>query len=308
MKIVFMGTPEFALPTLQKLIDSQNEILAVYTRKGKKSNRGFKLQNTPVYELAEKNNLKIFTPPTFKNGKNLEELKTIKPDLIVVVAYGLILPKELLDIPKYGCLNLHPSLLPKYRGCAPMERCLLSNDTETGVCVMKVAEGLDDGDIIDIYKCPIDKNTDIVYLKQHLANIGSDIMIKTIEKIAKGENINLIKQDNTKATFTDKITNNDAKIDWLNESVITIHNKIRALNDSVGVYLYHNNNRIKLLKSDYILKENNKNIATIADKFFSVNCKDGVLKLITVQKEGKKAMNIKDFINGYRFNIGDKVE
>ena len=308
MKIVFMGTPEFALPTLQKLIDSQNEILAVYTRKGKKSNRGFKLQNTPVYELAEKNNLKIFTPPTFKNGKNLEELKTIKPDLIVVVAYGLILPKELLDIPKYGCLNLHPSLLPKYRGCAPMERCLLSNDTETGVCVMKVAEGLDDGDIIDIYKCPIDKNTDIVYLKQHLANIGSDMMIKTIEKIAKGENINLIKQDNTKATFTDKITNNDAKIDWLNESVITIHNKIRALNDSVGVYLYHNNNRIKLLKSDYILKENNKNIATIADKFFSVNCKDGVLKLITVQKEGKKAMNIKDFINGYRFNIGDKVE
>ena len=308
MKIVFMGTPEFALPTLQKLIDSQNEILAVYTRKGKKSNRGFKLQNTPVYELAEKNNLKIFTPPTFKNCKNLEELKIIKPDLIVVVAYGLILPKELLDIPKYGCLNLHPSLLPKYRGCAPMERCLLSNDTETGVCVMKVAEGLDDGDIIDIYKCPIDKNTDIVYLKQHLANIGSDIMIKTIEKIAKGENINLIKQDNTKATFTDKITNDDAKIDWLNESVTTIHNKIRALNDSVGVYLYHNNNRIKLLKSDYILKENNKNIATIADKFFSVNCKDGVLKLITVQKEGKKAMNIKDFINGYRFNIGDKVE
>ena len=308
MKIVFMGTPEFALPTLQKLIDSQNEILAVYTRKGKKSNRGFKLQNTPVYELAEKNNLKIFTPSTFKNGKNLEELKIIKPDLSVVVAYGLILPKELLDIPKYGCLNLHPSLLPKYRGCAPMERCLLSSDTETGVCVMKVAEGLDDGDIIDIYKCPIDKNTDIVYLKQHLANIGSDMMIKTIEKIAKGENINLIKQDNTKATFTDKITNNDAKIDWLNESVITIHNKIRALNDSVGVYLYHNNNRIKLLKSDYILKENNKNIATIADKFFSVNCKDGVLKLITVQKEGKKAMNIKDFINGYRFNIGDKVE
>ena len=110
------------------------------------------------------------------------------------------------------------------------------------------------------------------------------------------------------ATFTDKITNEDAKIDWQNDSVITIHNKIRALNDSVGVYLYHNNNRIKLIKSDYILKENNTNLATIQDKYFSINCKDGILKIITLQKEGKKAMNIKDFVNGYKFNIGDKIE
>ena len=308
MRIVFMGTPEFALPTLQKLINSKHTIEAVYTRKGKKSNRGFKLQNTPVYELAEKNNLRILTPPTFRNGKNLEELREIKPDLIIVVAYGLILTKEVLNIPKYGCINLHPSLLPKYRGCAPMERCLLSNDTETGVCVMKVAEGVDNGDIIDIYKCSIDKNTDIIYLKKHLSEIGADMMLKTLEKLDNNEKLNLIKQDDSEATFTDKITNEDAKIDWINDSVVTIHNKIRALNDSVGVYLYHNNNRIKLLKSDYILQQNEKSKAIIIDKNFSINCKDGILKLIIVQKEGKKAMNIKDFVNGYRFNIGDNVE
>ena len=308
MKIVFMGTPDFAVPTLQKLIDNKKNVVAVYTRKAKKSNRGFKLQNTPIYEVAEKNNIKIFTPATFKNGKNLDKLKELKPDVIVVVAYGLILPKELLDIPTYGCINLHPSLLPRYRGCAPMERCLLSGDEESGICIMKVDEGLDSGDIIDIYKCDIDKNMDIQELKEKFSIIGADMMLKTIEKLEKGENLNYIKQDHSLATFTNKITNEDAKIDWQNNSVITIHNKIRALNDSVGVYLYHNNNRIKLIKSDYILKENNTNLATIQDKYFSINCKDGILKLITLQKEGKKAMNIKDFVNGYKFNIGDKIE
>lgn len=308
MKIVFMGTPDFAVPTLQKLIDNEKDVVAVYTRKAKKSNRGFKLQNTPIYEVAEKHNIKIFTPATFKNGKNLDELKELKPDVIVVVAYGLILPKELLDIPTYGCINLHPSLLPRYRGCAPMERCLLSGDKESGICIMKVDEGLDSGDIIDIYKCDIDKNMDIQELKEKFSIIGADMILKIIEKLEKGENLNYIKQDHSLATFTDKITNEDAKIDWQNDSVITIHNKIRALNDSVGVYLYHNNNRIKLIKSDYILKENNTNLATIQDKYFSINCKDGILKIITLQKEGKKAMNIKDFVNGYKFNIGDKIE
>ena len=303
-----MGTPDFAVPTLQKLIDNEKDVVAVYTRKAKKSNRGFKLQNTPIYEVAEKHNIKIFTPATFKNGKNLDELKELKPDVIVVVAYGLILPKELLDIPTYGCINLHPSLLPRYRGCAPMERCLLSGDKESGICIMKVDEGLDSGDIIDIYKCDIDKNMDIQELKEKFSIIGANMMLKTIEKLEKGENLNYIKQDDSLATFTDKITNEDAKIDWQNDSVITIHNKIRALNDSVGVYLYHNNNRIKLIKSDYILKENNTNLATIQDKYFSINCKDGILKIITLQKEGKKAMNIKDFVNGYKFNIGDKIE
>lgn len=307
MKIVFMGTPEFAIPTLDKILKTDNTVEAVYTRKAKESGRGKKIQNTPIYDFARQNNLTIFTPATFKNGKNIDELKKLKPDLIVVVAYGLILPQELLDIPKYGCINLHPSLLPKYRGCAPMERCLLSNDTETGVCIIKINEELDSGDIIATKKITISNNTDIKSLKNELSEIGSDMIIDIINKIKNNERINYIKQNNNLATFTSKITNEDAQIDILNESVISIHNKIRALNDSVGVYIYHNNNRIKLIQSNYILSKTLGTVGSIIDKKFSIQCIDGILEILVLQKESKKAMAIKDFVNGYKFNIGDKI-
>ena len=310
MKIIFMGTPAFAIPTLQKILNTNNIVQAVYTRKAKKSNRGQKLQNTPIYDYAYKNNIQIYTPPTFKDGKNLESIKELSPDLIVVVAYGLILPKELIEIPKYGCINLHPSLLPKYRGCAPMERCLLSRDEETGVCIIKIGEGLDDGDIMAMQKIKIDKTIDIKELKEKLSEIGSNMIIDIINKIKNNETIEYIKQNNELATFTNKITNEDAKIDWEKESVIDIHNKIRALSDSVGVYIYHNNNRIKILKSDYEIIDNNKNnkkIKTIIDKYFSIQCIDGILKPLILQKEGRKPLNIKDFINGYKFNLNDEI-
>lgn len=302
-----MGTPEFAIPTLDKILKTDNTVEAVYTRKAKESGRGKKIQNTPIYDFARQNNLTIFTPATFKNGKNIDELKKLKPDLIVVVAYGLILPQELLDIPKYGCINLHPSLLPKYRGCAPMERCLLSNDTETGVCIIKINEELDSGDIIATKKITISNNTDIKSLKNELSEIGSDMIIDIINKIKNNERINYIKQNNNLATFTSKITNEDAQIDILNESVISIHNKIRALNDSVGVYIYHNNNRIKLIQSNYILSKTLGTVGSIIDKKFSIQCIDGILEILVLQKESKKAMAIKDFVNGYKFNIGDKI-
>lgn len=302
-----MGTPQFAVPTLEKMLKLNNiNIKAVYTKKAKKCGRGQKLQNTPIYDVAIENDLQIFMPTTFKNGKNLEEIKEINPDLIVVVAYGLILPKELLEIPKYGCINLHPSLLPKYRGCAPMERCLLSNDKETGVCIMKIGEGIDDGDIISIEKININKDVDINILKDKLSQLGSDMIIDVVNKILNNEQITYTKQDSSLATFTDKITNEDANINWENDNIVNIHNKIRALSDSVGVYIYHNNNKIKILKSDYILN-NEINYKTIVDKNFSIQCNGGILKLLILQKEGKKSLNIKDFINGYKFNIGDKI-
>lgn len=309
-----MGTSQFAILPLQILLNTKHEILAVYTKKPKKGNRGYKLINTPVYELALHNNIKIFTPNTFKNPKNLENIKILKPDLIIVVSYGLILTKDLLEIPTYGCINIHPSILPKYRGCAPMERCLMSNDTETGVCIMKVDEGLDTGDVIGLEKIPINKDTDIQYLKQKLSEIGAKMLIDIVNNIEKNKNISYIKQNNDIATFTEKITNADAIIDWKNESVIKIHKKIMALNDSVTVTITHNNNKIKILKSDYILEnseinsKNVKNIGQIIDKYFSIQCIDGVLKPLVVQRESKKIMNIKDFINGYKITIGEKIQ
>ncbi len=311
MKIVFMGTPDFAIPSLQNLIDSKNEILAVFTKQPKQSNRGYKLQKTPIHELAEKNNIRIFTPKTFKIEKNIDDVKNLQPDLIVVVAYGLILPKKLLDIPKYGCINIHPSLLPKYRGCAPMERCLMSNDNETGVCIMKIVEDLDAGDVIKCKKIPINKDTTIVDLKNVLSNLGAKMLMEVIDNFENKDFSVIYKQNDREATFTEKITNTDAIISWEKDSVIKIHKKIMALCDSVTVTIKHNENKIKILKSDYILNENSnniKNLGTVIDKNFSIQCVDGVLKPLLVQREGKKIMNIKDFLNGYKINVGDIIQ
>lgn len=220
MKIIFMGTPDFAIPSLENLINSEHEILAVFTKQPKQSNRGYKLQKTPVHEMAEKNNIQVFTPKTFKIEKNIEDVRNLKPDLIVVVAYGLILPKKLLDIPKYGCINIHPSLLPKYRGCAPMERCLMSNDDETGICIMKIVEALDAGDVIKIEKIPIKKETTIVDLKNTLSNLGAKMLLEVVNNFENGDFSIAYKQDDSKATFTEKIINSDAIIDWKKDGVI----------------------------------------------------------------------------------------
>lgn len=310
MKIVFMGTPEFAIPAFNKLITSGHEIIATYTRQSKRCGRGQKINNTPIYDLAMKNNIPVFTPKTFKNGKNIDDLINLKPDLVVVVAYGLILTKELLDIPKYGCINIHPSLLPRWRGCAPLERCLMSDDTETGVCIMRVDEGLDDGDIISVYKTKITKETDIISLKKELSNIGAEMLLEVVDKIDKNNGaINTIKQPENGITIAEKITNEDAIIDWDNDNVVKIHKKIMALNDSIGVHIVHNTNIIKILKSDYLFDNNLLDtIGTIVDKNFSIVCKDGILKPLILQKEGKKPTTVKDFINGYKFNIGDCIK
>lgn len=310
MKIVFMGTPEFAIPAFNELINSNHEIIAIYTRQSKRCGRGQKIKNTPIYDLAIKNNISVFTPKTFKNGKNIDDLIALKPDLIVVVAYGLILTKELLKIPKYGCINIHPSLLPRWRGCAPLERCLMSDDTETGVCIMMIDEGLDDGDIISTYKTKITKETDIVSLKEELSNAGAKILLNVVDEIDKNNGvIKTIKQAENGITIAEKITNDDAIIDWNNDSVIKIHKKIMALNDSIGVHVVHNGNIIKILKSDYLLDDNlSDTIGTIVDKNFSIVCRDGILKPLILQKEGKKPTGIKDFVNGYRFDVGDCIK
>lgn len=305
-----MGTPDFAVPSLENLINSKHKILAVFTKQPKQSNRGYRLQKTPIHELAEKNNLTVFTPKTFKLEKNIQEVENLKPDLIVVVAYGLILPKKLLDIPKYGCINIHPSLLPKYRGCAPMERCLMSNDTETGVCIMKIVEDVDAGDVIKFAKIPINKDTTIIDLKKNLSNLGAKMLLEVVDNFENGDFSIAYKQYITPATFTEKITNADAIIDWEEDDVIKIHKKIMALCDSVAVTIKHNGNKIKILKSDYTFVGNNIGVVAVGiiiDKNFSIRCVNGVLRPLLVQREGKKAMDIKSFLNGYKINVGDKV-
>lgn len=311
MKIVFMGTPDFAVPALNELIKHQKDnIIAVYTKEPKKADRGQKIQESPIYKIAKENNIPIYTPKSLrKSEKDREEFKKLKPDLVVVVAYGLIIPEEILNVPTYGFINIHPSLLPRWRGSSPMQRCLLSDDKETGVCIMKLDVGMDTGDIIKISdKINIDENVDIEYLHDKLSVDGAKMLIDVINDIEKNNGIkNTIKQDDSLATVADKIDNSEGKIDFQNSSIFFIEKQIRALGKFIGTYFVHNGKRIKILQAK-ILNTKTGSTGTIIDKDFDIQCKDGILKPLVLQKEGKKPMSINDFLNGYKFNIGDRVE
>lgn len=306
-----MGTSSFAIPVLEKLLKTKHDIIGVFTKKPKNADRGQKLQASPIFILAEKNKLNIFTPITFKNGKNIDLIEQLKPDLIVVVSYGLILTKEVLNSSRFGAINIHPSLLPKWRGCAPLERSLMSDDKETGVCVMQVTEGLDDGNVLKCEKLSLNKEIDIEDLTNYLSNKGSELLIDVINDIDKNRQIPKgIEQNHTNATFADKITNEDAKINFFTDSIELIQKKIKTLWNSVGVFINHNNNKIKILKADFELVENidKNNIGKVINsKNFYIQGLDGVLKPLILQKEGKKAINVKDFLNGYKVSIADEV-
>jgi methionyl-tRNA formyltransferase len=303
-----MGTPDFAVPFLARLLESGQEVVGVYTRKMARRERGQRLRNTPIYNLATSRGIPVFTPGTFRNGKNLETLRVLEPDLVVVVSYGLILPGELLAMAKRGCLNVHPSLLPRWRGCAPIERCLMSDDDETGVSIMKIDEGLDSGDVVASEKIPIAMDTDIASLRRKLADLGVRMLLETIGAVEKYGQVSATRQDPSQATFSERITSGDALVDWQRDSVKRIHRKIMALGDSVGVQLLHGGNRLKLIRSSYTPGPDQRGeIGTVIDKNFSIACRDGTLRIVELQREGKKPLALEDFINGYRFNIGDPV-
>lgn len=301
-----MGTPEFAIPTLQTLIKSKHKILSVYTRTPKKAGRGQKLQKTPIHKLASKNNLQIFTPKSLKNPDEQNKLKQLNPDIIVVVAYGLILPKQVLDIPKFGCINIHPSLLPKWRGAAPMQRSLLAGDKKTGICIMKLSEGLDDGDILTSKEIDIKEDTDIKYLHDNLAKIGAKLLLQTLNKIEKTQKIKGKKQNNSLATYAHKIKKSEGKINW-SKTADEINRQIRALWAFPGVYFEYKNERIKILKAQKISGKFDKP-GTILDKNLTISCKNGAIQPLILQRAGKKPMKIEEFLRGFKIEKETKLK
>ncbi|MDR2760222.1 MAG: methionyl-tRNA formyltransferase, partial [Rickettsiales bacterium] len=281
MKIIFMGASNFSLPALGQLAASRHEIVGVFTKKPKKANRGQKLSFSPVYKFAEKNNLKIFMPATFKNEKNASLARNLDADLITVVSYGLILSESVLRGTKYGAINIHPSLLPRWRGSAPIERALLAGDEETGVCIMEMSEGVDSGRIIDCERVKITRETDLESLSRQLSEIGARLLMKAIAEIEKTGKILGREQGEDGAIFAEKITKEDAKINWLTDSVAVIHRKIIALGKTPGIFIKLGGNRIKILKADFELGEcadKNKIGAVTDKKNFFIQCADGILK------------------------------
>lgn len=305
MKIVLFATPEFAIPTLELINNSNHEILAVYTKMAKPQGRGMQLQNTPIYEKATELGLKVFTPKTLKNPEEWEKLKEFNADIFVVVAYGLILPKEVINIAKYGCINIHPSLLPRWRGAAPLQRAIMAGDKETGVCIIVLGEGLDDGDILACKKIKIDDDMDIESLHNQLSIEGANLMLNCLNDIEKNKKVIATPQANEGMIYAEKIDKEEGKLNF-NDSIEKIYNTIRAIGLLTGTYFEHNGERIKILKAKIqkSLTENEKKLQNgeiiITKNDLSIKCSDGLLKPLILQREGKKALDVAEFIKGFK--------
>ena len=296
IKVVFMGTPDFSISVLEMLINECNVVLVV-TQPDKVVGRKKEIKFSPIKELAIKNNIEVFQPSKIKT--DFERIKEINPDLIVTCAYGQILPKDLLEIPRLGCINVHASILPKYRGAAPIQWSLLNGDSKTGVSLMYMDEGMDTGDIIATNSINIDTNDNVGSLHDKLSILGANLLKDNLDNIIS-ETCNRIKQDDNKATYAPMITREMELID-LSDKGINIINKIRAFNPWPLAYIKIDNQDIKIIEAEFKQKENTEIGKQLIDKNnFGIEVSDGVIYLKIIKPVGKKQMDIKSFINGLK--------
>ena len=303
MNIVFMGTPEFAVASLQALIDNKNNVVGVYSQPDKPKGRGHKHQYTPVKEVAVENNIKVFQPTTLKTQEALEEFKALKPDLAVVVAYGKILPKEILEVPTYGCINVHASLLPKYRGAGPIQWSVLNGEKVTGVTTMYMAEGLDTGDMILKSETEIGENETASELHDRLAVIGAELLLDTLKLIEQG-NAPRTPQNDEESSYAPMLTKELCPIDF-NKNAKLVHNQIRGLSTWPCAVTMLDGKRIKVYNSEVVNGYKGKPGELLDNKKFIVACGDNTaIKFTSVQYEGSKRMNSEDFLRGKQVSTG----
>lgn len=301
MKIIFMGTSEFAVPALEKISHSKHEVLLVFTKAPNKSGRGQKVQNSPIHEVAEKLGLNIITPKTLKNAEIQNTIRDLNPDIIVVTSYGHIVPQAILDIPKYGCLNIHPSLLPRWRGAAPIERTILAGDHETAVCIMKMDAGLDTGDILSIQNIKLDKSETAGSLTNDLSILGAEMLMKVLDDI---ETIQPIKQSEDGVTYAHKLDKKEGIIDW-SHTAAELDCMIRAFNPWPGCFFKYKDEYIKILSAEINNDSPSGTPGEVLDEYITIACGQGSsLKPLELQKQGKKALKLRDFLNGNRIKKG----
>ncbi len=297
-----MGTPEFSVQTLKVLFKSNYKVECVYTQPPKKSFRGQKVKASPVEIIAKKFNLNIRNPIKLDN-KDYKYLKSIKPFIVIVVAYGQIIPKNFLELSEMGFLNIHASLLPKWRGAAPIQRSIMNQDEETGISFMKIEEGLDEGPYLKQIKIKIDNQTTSKVLSEKLSKIGAENILECLSLIENGE-AKFIKQDPSKATYAKKINKKESKINW-EDSAKNILSKINGLNPSPGAWFEYGGLRYKVWKA--VISDQSGKAGEIIDEKLTIACKEKSLRIIEIQKEGKNKMLTKDFLLGIKISLGDKV-
>ena len=299
MKLVFMGTPDYAVNTLEALISAGHNVAAVFAQPDKPVGRKHIITPPPVKVCAENHGIAVYQPNTLRDGKAEEILKEIAPDVIVVVAYGKILPKEILNIPKYGCVNGHASLLPKYRGASPIQWCIVCGETETGVTAMKMDEGMDTGDILKTAKTEIGDEETAEELFDRLSGLTAELLVNTLSDLEKG-NITPKKQDEEKASYAPIIKKEMAFLDFKNMTATEIHNAVRGYYSWPCAYFFLENKRIKVIKAAVADKTNAKAGTVIkSTDSLVIACKDGTaVELVTVQPEGSKPMSAKQMLCG----------
>lgn len=313
LNIIFAGTPDFAAQHLQALIESQHNVIAVYTQPDKPAGRGKKLKASPVKQLALENELPVFQPQSLRNEEAQAELKALNADVMVVVAYGLILPVEVLETPRLGCLNVHGSLLPRWRGAAPIQRAIWAGDKETGITIMQMDKGLDTGDMLYKSVTTIDPKETSASLYAKLQASAPKALLTVLDGLDSGQ-FKPEKQQDELANYAEKLTKEEAKLDW-NQTAIQLERNIRAFNPAPVAFLTVNVNekeeRVKIYAAD-VLDHQSKEAGTILaveKSGIQIATQDGVLNITELQPQGKKPMAVRDFLNGRGdwFKVGEKL-
>ena len=308
MKILFAGTPDFSVAPLKALV-ANHDIVGVFTQPDRKAGRGKKLTPPPVKVAAQEFDIPVFQPNTLKGQEEL--IKSLGADVMVVVAYGMLLPQSILDIPRLGCLNIHASILPRWRGAAPIQRAIEAGDEETGVSIMRMELGLDTGPVYQVLKTPILKTDTSLSMHDKLAILGAQGINETISKLEESPDLPAQIQDNQLANYAKKISKDQAVINW-NMSAAEIDQRIRAFTPWPICQTTHNGTRIRVWKAqalDNQLKHSKEakpgDIIAVNDNTIEVVCGNGVLSLQTLQRDGSKQLPIQEFCNGYPLNVGD---
>jgi methionyl-tRNA formyltransferase len=320
MRIIYAGTPNFAVPALQHLIDSKHEVVAVVTKADRPSGRGRKITISPVKKLAVEHNIPVLQPEKLKKPPFTEELRPFKPDLIIVAAYGKILPKEMLELPEYGCINIHASLLPAYRGAAPINRAIMNCERETGVTIMKMAETLDTGEILLKESVPILEDDDALSITNMLSMVGANLLMHTINEVERTGELKGTPQDESLASYASKISKEDCLLNW-SKSFELVLCAIRGLSPAPGAFSIIRDKTFKILRAEPFFADVKIQNDLLSKKEFEagsvvklvkgagpvVRAKDGLIVLTLVQPPGKRAMTGIDLMNGKYLKAGDKL-
>ncbi|PZU84478.1 MAG: methionyl-tRNA formyltransferase [Chelatococcus sp.] len=307
LRVIFMGTPDFAVPTLTEIIGQGHEVVSCYTRAPAQAGRGLALKPSPVQAAAERFGIPVFTPATLKTEEQAEIIASQQADVAVVVAYGMILPQAILDLPEMGCLNLHASLLPRWRGAAPIQRAIMAGDAESGVCVMRMEAGLDTGPVGMMERLAIGPDMTAGELHDRLSVLGADLMVRALAALARG-GLNFTPQAEEGVTYAAKIGNAEAKLNWARPAR-QVHDLVRGLSPFPGAFaevdLGKGKERLKVLRT--ALAGGAAEPGTLLDDEGTVACGEGAIRLIQVQRAGKAPMSATAFLRGARLSAGARL-